>query len=90
MFAQSRRTVQEHVIERLASPARGLDRDLEILNNALLPDVMLEAGWPQGDGDYLVFDRLRRRDERMANGGRLLVTCSGDGLARTHVARCLR
>ena len=41
-LAEARRAVQQHVIERLAALLRGRDRHLQVLADAVLPDVLVE------------------------------------------------
>ena len=41
------RAEQQHVIERLLAPARGLDEDAELLANFFLADVLVERSRPQ-------------------------------------------
>ena len=47
-LSQSRRTVEECVVESLASLACRCYKDLEIVDNALLPCKVAEAGRTQG------------------------------------------
>ena len=41
-LAEAGRTVEQHVIERLAALLRGRDRDVQVLADAVLPDVVVE------------------------------------------------
>jgi hypothetical protein len=46
-LAEAGRAVEQHVVERLAALRRGLDRDLQVLAHAVLPDVVVERARPQ-------------------------------------------
>src|SRR4051812_25557353 len=46
-FAQPRRSVQEHVIDRLSAALGGADGDVQLADQRLLPDVLLETLRPQ-------------------------------------------
>src|ERR1022692_2801075 len=65
-LAETGRTMEQHVIERFASPPRRLDGDLEVFDDGPLPDIVIKTGRPQRDGDDLFFDRLFRTDDRAA------------------------
>jgi hypothetical protein len=46
-LAQTRRAVQQHVIERLPPLPRCGDRDVQVLAETVLPDVLVERPRPQ-------------------------------------------
>jgi hypothetical protein len=46
-LAQARRAVEQHVIERLAALPRRGDRDVQVLAQSILPDVLVERPRPQ-------------------------------------------
>ena len=46
-LAQAGRAVEQHVIERLATLTRGGDRDVQVLADAILPDVVVQRARPQ-------------------------------------------
>ena len=46
-LAQARRPEQEHVVQRLLPPARGLDEDRKLAADLLLPDVLGERAGAQ-------------------------------------------
>src|ERR1700738_4104574 len=46
-LAESRRTEQQHVIERLFAFFSGLDEDRELAADFFLADVLVERTWPQ-------------------------------------------
>src|SRR5581483_634630 len=50
-FAEAGRAIEQHVIERLVALARRGDRDVEVLADAILPDVIVERARAQA---YLV------------------------------------
>ena len=45
-LAKSRRSVQEHVIERFVALTGGRDGDLQVVAHAILPDVFVEGTRP--------------------------------------------
>ena len=59
-LAESRRAVQQHVIERLAALLRGGDRDLQVLADAILSDVLVEPARAQARFVLRVFVDARR------------------------------
>src|SRR5271166_6012317 len=46
-LAETRRAVKQDVLERLVAPARGIDRNAQVLDDAILPDVLVERLGPQ-------------------------------------------
>src|SRR5215469_13583214 len=54
-LAQARRTIKQHVIERLIAAARGVNRNLDVFLDPLLPDVLLEPTRAHADLDPCVF-----------------------------------
>ena len=60
-LAQSRRPVEQHVIQRLAAAPRRLDRDLDVLFDALLADVFVQAFWANARFDARVLVEWRSR-----------------------------
>ena len=62
-LAEAGRTVQQHVIERLAALPRGGDRDVQVLADAVLPDVLVEPARPQPGLVLRVLVDARRGDE---------------------------
>ena len=62
-LAEARRTVQQHVIERFAALLGGGDRDLQVLADAILADVLVERARPQPGFVLRVFVDARRGDE---------------------------
>src|SRR5215510_4982063 len=46
-LAESRGTVEQHVIERFTATTRGSDRHLQVIAQAVLPDVLIERTWTQ-------------------------------------------
>src|SRR6185503_9654568 len=79
-LAETRRAVEEDVVERLAASARGLHRDPKLLAQRFLPDELVEllrtearveiplAPQRLGIGDSLVLRWRRRRDAGTAPG----------------------
>src|SRR4029453_3119587 len=59
-LSESRRTVEQRVIERLAALQRRCDRDLQILADAILADVVVQP--PRGKAGFVlgVFVHARR------------------------------
>ena len=66
-LAEARRTVQEHVIERLAALPGGGNRDLQILADAVLPDVLVEPARPQPGFVLRVLVDARRRHQTIVS-----------------------
>ena len=62
-LAESRRTVQQHVIERLAALLRRGDRHLQVLADAILADVLVEQARAQPRLVLRVFVDARRGHE---------------------------
>ena len=46
-FPQPRWAVQERVLDRVLPPPRCVDGNLQLLDDAFLPDVLLKFLWPQ-------------------------------------------
>ena len=77
---QARRAGEEHVVERLSPPLRGLERDRELLLDALLADELLQGaraqravelllvGGQHGGGDALAHAALSAWRTRSAGG----------------------
>ena len=59
-LAESRRPEQQHVIERLAPVARGLDEDAQLVADLLLPDVFVEDLRPQRTLEHLLLAAFGR------------------------------
>jgi hypothetical protein len=55
------------VIERFAAAPRGLDEDAQVVDDALLPDVVGESARPQRGFGFAIVDR-RARGEDFAIG----------------------
>src|SRR3990172_8202498 len=51
---EPRRTDEQHVVQGVAAPPRGFERDVELLLDPLLPDELVEAPRPQRALDLLV------------------------------------
>ena len=68
-LAESRRTVKQHVLERLAAPLRGVDRDAQVLDDAFLADVLFERARTQARA--VDSSSRRRADRRRARRLRL-------------------
>src|SRR5690606_16163099 len=47
----------EHVVQRLATPARGLDEDLHLRLHRALADILGQPAWPHGTVEHLVLAR---------------------------------
>ena len=62
-LAETRRTIQQDVIERLAPVAGGGNRHLQVLADAVLADVVVERPRAQPDLVLRVFVDARRRDD---------------------------
>ena len=62
-LAETRRAVQQHVIERFAALTRRRDRHLQVLANAILPDVVVNRARPQAGFVLRVFLDARGRDD---------------------------
>ena len=58
-LAEPRRSVQQHVIERLAALFRGGDRDVQIFADAILADVLVEQARAQAGFVLRVFVHAR-------------------------------
>src|SRR5437016_13638226 len=63
-FPQAWRAVEQDVIERLIAAAGGVNRDLDIFLDALLPDVFLEPPRPHADVDARIFFVRRAGKDR--------------------------
>jgi hypothetical protein len=59
--------VQEDVIERLAALLRGGNRDLQVLADAILADVLVEPPRPQAGFVLRVFVDARRGDQAIVH-----------------------
>ena len=46
-LSQTRRSREQDVFERFAAPLRGIDRDVQVLDDLSLPDVLFERPRPQ-------------------------------------------
>ena len=46
-LAQSRRTIEQYMIQRVATFHGGLDEDGQILLGLILPDIFSQMSWPQ-------------------------------------------
>ena len=71
-LAEAGRAGEEHVIERLAARPRGLRVHAEVLDELLLPDVLLERGGPERLLEPLLAVRRSARDlaeGRLGHGG---------------------
>ena len=71
-LAEARRSVQEDVIERLAALFGGGDRDLQVLADAVLADVLVEQPRPQAGFVLRVFVDARRGDQAIVHHRRQL------------------
>ena len=60
-LAEPGRPEQEDVVERFAAPLRRLDEDAQVVDDALLADVVGEAARAERDFDFAVVDRARSR-----------------------------
>ena len=56
-LAEPRRAVEQDVLERFVAAARRVDRDLEVVDDRRLADVLVERARPQRRADHFVFDR---------------------------------
>ena len=63
-LAEARRPGEQHVVERLAARLRGVERDLELLLDALLPDELVEPARAERLLDLLLVLVQDGRDER--------------------------
>src|SRR5207249_9581915 len=62
-LSEARRSVEQHVVQRFATAARRVDSNLDILFDAFLPDVFIQALWPHAHVDPSVFvKRLSRHN----------------------------
>ena len=59
-FAEARRAIQQNVIERFAAFPRGLDRDVEVVFDVLLADVLREKARPKRQLERRFFLDYRR------------------------------
>ena len=66
-LAEAGRAVQQHVIERLAPLPCGRDRHVEVLADAILPDVLVEAPRAQPRLVLRVVVDARRGDEAVVH-----------------------
>ena len=66
-FAQSRRAVEQHVVERFLSFDRGLDADLDVVFYLLLPDVLAQSLRPKALLEGFFFRINRRIQQRWCN-----------------------
>src|SRR5438046_2600341 len=57
-LAEARRPAQQHVLNRLITPPRGLEKDAEVFPHLLLPHILAEVARPQREVELLVV-RLR-------------------------------
>src|SRR5207253_2648586 len=79
---EPRRAGEQHMVERLAAPLRRVERDRELLLDALLPDEVGERRRAQRALELLLADVERRRGEdALAHAAclRALRTCSSIG-----------
>ena len=67
-LAEPGRTVQQHVIERFAALPRRRDRHLQVLADAVLPDVVVERPRAQARLVLDVFVHARGGDEAIVHG----------------------
>ena len=65
-FAQPRRPIEQHVIQRFAAAARRLDGDLDIFFDAFLSDVVVESLGPHAGFNARVFVKRRAETIRSA------------------------
>ena len=66
-LAETGRTVQQDVIERLAAPARRRDRDLEVVPQSVLADVLVQRSRTQPRFVLGVIVRRARGDEAIGH-----------------------
>ena len=66
-LAEPGRAVEQHVIERLAALPRRGDRDLQVLADAVLADVLVERARPQAGFVLRVLVDARRRRPRRSS-----------------------
>src|SRR5439155_12211639 len=64
-FAQSRRSIKQNMIQRLTALARRLDSDIEIIFDALLPDVLGEKAGAQRQFEWRIFLHSRTRNDSL-------------------------
>mgnify|MGYP006910669197 CR=1 FL=1 len=62
-LAQARRTGEQHMVQRLAAPARGLDEHSQVLPRLRLADELLQPLRPERRIGVFVFDDLFRGDQ---------------------------
>ena len=70
-LAEARRAGEEHVVERLAAPFRGVERDPELLLDPLLADEVVEPARAQRALDLLVLGVQHRGRRRCRSRDRL-------------------
>ncbi len=66
-LAEAGRAGEQHVVERLAAPARRLDEDAEILAQLALADELVEAQRAEGRLARILLAPLRRDHARLAH-----------------------
>ena len=67
-FAQARRPIQQHVIQRLAARARRLDEDLEVLAQAILPHHLGQGARAQCGIHHHFLGTALRRNRAIGHG----------------------
>jgi hypothetical protein len=61
-FAETRRAIEQQVVERFVALLGGVDGDAEVVLELLLADELIEPAGPQGDVDLVVVLRLAGDD----------------------------
>ena len=92
-LAEARRTVQQHVIERLAALPGRRDRHLEVLADAVLPDVLVQPARAKARLVLRVLVDARRRHQTIVSHQSSVVRVISRALstpASTSVRRCRR
>src|SRR6266567_633807 len=63
-LAESRRSEEQHVVERFLALARGLDEDRQLAAYLLLPDVLVERARPQRTLEHFLLRARRSRGDQ--------------------------
>ena len=88
-LAETRRTREEDVLERLAAARRRIDRDAQVVDDLLLADVVGESAWTQcGTVDFVLERGVDADDARVVGTFRNVLRVADDLLAYgvAHVA----
>ena len=81
-LAEPGRTVQQHVIERLATLPRRGDRDVQILADPLLPDVLVERSRAKSGFVLDVLGDARGGDDAFGHSCQPLISSPQDAAQR--------